>query len=186
MKLKDFLAVSGKGGIFKFVSQARNGIVAESLTDKKRTIIHSTSKVSSLEDMAIYTDEGEVPLADIFKKIFEFTEGKQAVSHKSHAGEIKKAFENILPDYDRDRVYVSDMKKVFQWYNQLLTLDMLNFDDDDEVKKDNSSETKVKTPTQTKQTTEKKAPPENKSKPQQPKQTNIKKTTTGTRKSSGN
>jgi hypothetical protein len=119
IKLKDIIAISGKGGLYKFIAQARNGIVVESLESKKRHVAPATARVSSLEDIAIFTHEEEVPLADIFYLIHEKSEGKKTVSHKAPEEELKNRFKELVPDYDEDRVYVSDIKKVFHWYNEL-------------------------------------------------------------------
>ena len=132
IKLKDILSISGKGGLFKFIAQARNGIVVESMDDNKRHVAPATARVSSLEDIAIFTQEEEVPLADIFMKIHEKTEGKETISHKASGDELKNYFVELVPDYDEERVYVSDIKKVFQWYNQLLAHDMLEVIDKEE------------------------------------------------------
>jgi hypothetical protein len=120
MKLKDILAISGKPGLFIFVSQGRNGIIVESILDKKRMAVQSTTKVSSLEDIAIYTETEEVPLKEVFLKIYEKESGNQTISHKSTNEELKSFFESVLPDYDKDRVYVSDIKKLVNWYNLLI------------------------------------------------------------------
>ena len=125
IQLKDIMAISGKGGLFRFVAQARNGIVVESLEDKKRHVASATARVSSLEDIAIFTVDEEVPLADIFFKIHEKGEGNETISHKTATAELKSFFEELVPDYDEERVYVSDIKKVFQWYNQLQQHDLL-------------------------------------------------------------
>lgn len=119
--LKGVLAVSGKSGLFKMVSQIKNGLIVESLNDQKRMPVYSSSKVSALEDIAIYTLDEEVPLKDVFSIIAE----KEAfnacsIDKKSSAAQVKEYFLEILPEYDEDRVYVSDMKKVFQWYNTLV------------------------------------------------------------------
>lgn len=132
MKLKDILAISGKPGLYKFISQGRNGIIVESFTDNKRMIVHSTTKVSALEDIAIYTEVEEVPLKDVFTKIYEKEDGKTTVDHKSGNDELKKLFEEILPEYDKNRVYVSDIKKVISWYNTLIDLNLLNPNESDE------------------------------------------------------
>jgi hypothetical protein len=125
IQLKDILSIAGKGGLFKFIAQARNGIVVESLEDKKRHVAPATARVSSLEDIAIFTEEEEVPLADVFMRIFEEQEGKETISHKASGDELKAAFSELVPEYDEERVYVSDIKKVFQWYNQLQAHSML-------------------------------------------------------------
>lgn len=126
MDLKDILAIGGKQGLFKFISQTKNGIIVEGLQDKKRIPAYSTDKVSALEDIAIFTDSGEVPLGEIFAAIFKKEEGKPAISHKAAPEEMKGYFAEILPDYDRNRVYTSDMKKVFMWYNILQELGMVD------------------------------------------------------------
>ncbi len=125
IQLKDILSISGKGGLFKFIAQARNGIVVESLESKKRHVAPATARVSSLEDIAIFTNEEEVPLADIFYLIHEKADGKQTLSHKAPVEELKSQFREFVPDYDEDRVYVSDIKKVFHWYNELQERGML-------------------------------------------------------------
>lgn len=142
MELKDIMAISGHSGLFKFISQGRHGIIVESLLDGKRTSISASSKVSSLTDIAIFTNEGEVPFKDVLKKIRETENGGAAISHKSDDKELKKYFEKILPDYDRDRVYVSDIKKVINWYNQLQSLNHLDILDKEEAPaEENSSKT---------------------------------------------
>ncbi len=125
--LKGILAVSGQGGLFKIVSQAKNSIIVESLIDGKRMPAYATSRISALEDISIFTEDGDVKLLDVFKNISDKENGGQAISHKVSSNDLKKYFEEILPDYDKDRVYVSDMKKVVQWYNLLQEKDVLNF-----------------------------------------------------------
>jgi len=136
IQLKDILAISGKGSLFKLVAQARNGIVVESLEDSKRHVAPATARVSSLEDIAIFTIDEEVPLADIFYMIYEKSDGKEILSHKAPVAELKSYFLELVPEYDEDRVYVSDIKKVFQWYNQLKQHDLLVVIDKEEKKED--------------------------------------------------
>jgi len=136
--LKGILAISGHSGLFKMVAESKSNIIVESLETKKRFPVYSTAKVSSLEDIAIYTHEGDVPLKDIFKTISEKEDGEQAISAKASSEELKTYFEGILPDYDKDRVYVSDIKKVILWYNTLQENDMLDFSE--EESEENSSE----------------------------------------------
>lgn len=142
MKLKDILAISGKGGLYKFVSQGRNGIIVESYEDKKRTVVHSSAKVSALEDIAIFTETEEVPLADVFKILYEKENGKETISHKSSPEELKALLQEILPDYDKERVYVSDIKKLVQWYNMLLKYDLLKPEEEDKNGEDKKAEDK--------------------------------------------
>jgi len=127
MELKDILSISGQGGLFKHISQAKNGIIVENLQTGKRMHAFASSKISSLEDISIYTETDEVPLADVIRGIKEKEEGGQAIDHKSDNQKLKDYFEEILPDYDKDRVYVSDIKKVISWYNQLQELSLLDF-----------------------------------------------------------
>jgi hypothetical protein len=140
MKLKDILAISGKGGLFKFISQGRNGIIVESFEDHKRTVVHSSAKVSALEDIAIFTASEEIPLGDVFKKLYDKEGGKPTISHKSSPDELKTLLESILPEYDRERVYVSDMKKLVHWYNLLLSLNLLNPEEETEEEEKKEAE----------------------------------------------
>ncbi len=117
--LKDVLAISGQSGLYKRVSEASNKLIVESLETGKRMPVFSSLKISALEDIAIYTEEEEMPLVEIFHKIYEMEDGGEAISHKASANELKSYFAQVLPDYDKDRVYVSDIKKVIQWYNIL-------------------------------------------------------------------
>ena len=127
--LKGILSISGQSGLFKLISQTKNGILVESLETKKRMPAHASAKVSALEDIAIFTDEEEVPLKVVFKTIFTKENGGQAIDPKSNNDILKKYFEQILQNYDKNRVYVSDMKKVISWYNSLQKENMLNFDE---------------------------------------------------------
>jgi hypothetical protein len=119
MELKKILAIAGKPGLYKLIAQSKTGVIVESLEDGKRLPVMASQNVSTLGDIAIFTDSGEKPLADIFRDIFSKKDGGQAISHKDSPADILAFFEEIVPDYDRDRVYISDMKKVMQWYNTL-------------------------------------------------------------------
>jgi len=135
--LKGILAISGHSGLFKMVAESKNNIIVESLDTGKRMPVYSTAKVSALEDIAIYTYEGDVPLKDIFKTIYEKEDGGAAVSAKATGNELKAYFETVLPGYDKDRVYVSDIKKVFLWYNTLQEKELLDFTETEEEETDN-------------------------------------------------
>jgi hypothetical protein len=130
MDLKEIMSVSGQSGLFRFVSQGRNGIIVESFTDKKRNFVSASQKVNSLADIAVFTDNEEVPLKDVFKKIHELEPGIPAPDAKSSPDILKKFMEKVLPNYDRDRVYISDIKKMVTWYNALLALKLLVFDEE--------------------------------------------------------
>lgn len=123
--LKDLMAISGHGGLFRFVSQGRNGIIVESLETGRRMQAFATMKISSLEDIAVYTEEEEIKLEEILAAIHKYENGQEAISPKSEADDLKDYFSAILPEYDRERVYVSDIKKILSWYNLLLKYDLL-------------------------------------------------------------
>ena len=139
--LKDILAISGQPGLYKLVSNTKNGIIVENLETQKRMPVYATSKVSALNDIAIYTVDGEdKPLIEVFNNIRNKENGGQAIDSKSSNNELKAYFETIMPQYDQERVYVSDMKKVVQWYNLIQKLDMLHLLDEKEETETNSSE----------------------------------------------
>lgn len=126
MDLRTVLSVSGKPGLFKLIAHQKNGVVVESLLDGKRTAISANANVSSLGDIAIYTYEEEVPLRDVFKAMAEVTEGKEALSHKSSKDQLEDFFGEVLPKFDQERVYASDIKKVVQWFNILAKNNLLS------------------------------------------------------------
>lgn len=130
--LKGILAISGQSGLFKLIAESKNNIIVESLETGKRMPAYSTTKISALEDIAIYTETDDVPLKDVFKAINEKEDGGKAISHKSSGKELKNYFEEVLSDYDRDRVYVSDIKKVILWYNILHDKSLLDFSEEQE------------------------------------------------------
>ncbi len=119
--LKTILSISGRPGLFKLVNQGKNMLIVESLMTGKRTPAYAHDKVISLGDIAIYTTEEDIPLNDVFETIRVKNEGKQ-VDIKAIGGdkEIRAYFAEILPDFDDERVYTNDIKKVFSWYNQLI------------------------------------------------------------------
>ena len=127
--LSKILAVSGQSGLFLYISHARNGAIVEALADKKRTSVSMTSKLTSLADISIYTDDEEVKLQQVFLNMKEVLGDADAPSSKSSAEELKALFEKALPAYDRDRFYVSHMKKVVEWYNVLKNHASLDFTD---------------------------------------------------------
>lgn len=156
VKLKDILAISGQPGLYKFVKQGRNGIIVESLDTKKRMNAHATEKISSLEDITIFTEEEDAKLSDVMESIFEKENKGESINHKKTPNEeLKKYFEEVLPEYDKDRVYVSDIKKIINWYNILQRLDMIEIvEDTEEESKDEDKEatTDVKDKTDSKET----------------------------------
>ncbi|ELR70393.1 hypothetical protein C900_03747 [Fulvivirga imtechensis AK7] len=122
MDYSDIASVAGKGGLFKIVKPTRTGVILESLDDKKQKLVASaTQRISVLSDISIYTtnQEGSTPLEDVFRKINKEFDDDLGVTATSEPDELKAFLKHILPDYDEQRVYVSDIKKVVNWYNAL-------------------------------------------------------------------
>jgi len=129
MTLKDILVISGQGGLFKYVSKGRNNVIVESLCDQKRSFVPATAKISMLEDITIFTETGNGILREVFKKIQVKENGGAAIPHKSPDAELKKYFAEVLPEYDKNRVYPSDIRKIVMWYNLLLELGFTDFEE---------------------------------------------------------
>lgn len=128
MALDKILSIGGKPGLYKLVTQTRSGFVGESLLDGKRVTVGLRSNVSVLSEIAIYTLEEEVPLREVFQKIKEKEDGKKTtINHKADKIELEEYFFEILPNYDEDRVYASDIKKIIQWYNILIDNKITDF-----------------------------------------------------------
>ena len=127
--LSRILAISGQSGLYLYVSSARNGAIVEALADKKRSNVSASGKVTSLADISIYTDEEEVKLQQVFMNMKEVLGDADAPTSKAKPEELKALFEKALPDYDRDRFYVSHMKKVVEWYNALRNYASFDFVD---------------------------------------------------------
>ena len=121
------MAISGQPGLYKYVAQSQRGVIVESLIDGKRMNASATSRVSALTEISMFTDGEDIALADVFTNIWNYTEGKEAISHKESADKIQAEFAKVLPEYDRDRVHVSDMKKCFAWYNLLVKAGFTEF-----------------------------------------------------------
>ncbi len=132
MSLEKILSITGKPGLYELKSQTRSGFLAESLLDGKRISVSTRHNVSLLSEIAIYTLTEEVPLREVFSKIAEKENGGEAISHKSSKDELEEYFFGVLPDYDEDRVYASDIKKVVQWYNLLLKSGITDFSEPEE------------------------------------------------------
>lgn len=127
MSLDKILSISGKPGLYRIVAQTRAGFVAESMIDKKKVSVNMQSNVSVLSEIAIYTLTEELPLREVFKKIKEKENGQPtSISHKDSKEVLEEYFFDVLPDYDEDRVYASDIKKVVQWYNLLQSQNLLD------------------------------------------------------------
>ncbi len=128
--MKGILAISGQPGLSKLISEAKNCIIVESLVTGKRMPVYSSSKVSALADIAIFTETGEVTLKQVFKNISVKENGGEVVA-KDSGSDLKAYFELVLPEYDKNRVYTSDMKKIIQWYNLLKKNNLLNLEEEE-------------------------------------------------------
>jgi hypothetical protein len=189
MTLDKILSIGGKPGLYRLITQTRGGFVAESLLDKKRVTVGMRSNVSVLSEIAIYTLEEELPLREVFQKIQEKEDGgKTSVGHKEEKIKLEEYFFEVLPNYDEDRVYASDIKKVIQWYNILHDNGITDFSGEEEPKEaGEKSEEKKATdtdkPSAAKKSVEKKSPAKNQaakaqdSKKAAPRKTSSKKTT---------
>ncbi|OCB77787.1 hypothetical protein B0A79_10585 [Flavobacterium piscis] len=126
MNLDKILAISGKPGLYVLKVQTRTGFVAESLTDGKKITVNLKSNVSLLSEISIYTYDGEKPLTEVMQRIATKENKGQAISHKEDNATLAAYFKEILPDYDEERVYPSDIKKVLNWYNTLQAKDLVS------------------------------------------------------------
>ncbi len=120
MDLSGIISISGRPGLYRVIAQGKNSIIVESLTEKKRFPAYTSDRISALDDISIYTYDSDVPIREIFAKIFEKQDGKSAPSHKEDSTVLQEFILEIIPDYDEERVYPSDIKKLIQWYNMLL------------------------------------------------------------------
>lgn len=138
MNIDKIVSIAGKPGIFEIKSQTKGGIIVESLQDKKRFPVNSLQSISALSDIAIYTYEEEVPLKDVLLNIYLKENGAATVDHKSDATSLKKYFSEVLPNYDEERVYISNIKKIVLWYNILVAAEFdfssLEKKEEDEIK----------------------------------------------------
>jgi len=141
MNLSGILAIGGKGGLFKMISSTKTGLIVEGLQDKKRIPVYSAHQISALEEISIYTYEEDVPLNDVFEKIHNHLNGGEIISPKASKNDLLNFFKEILPDFNEEQVYASDVKKVVQWYKILNSAGMMVFD---EAKEEETKETEEK------------------------------------------
>ena len=128
MELKDILAISGQPGLFRFVAQSRTGFIVESLLDGKRMNAAASSRISALTEISMFTEGEDIPLAEVFTKMYAYTEGQQGPSAKEGAARLKEFFGVVIPDYDRERDHDSDIKKAVSWCNLLVGAGMTKFE----------------------------------------------------------
>lgn len=130
--LAKILAVSGQHGLYRYLAQARGGIIAESLAEGKRTVFDVRNRITTLADISIFTDEGELKLSEVFLALQKALDGKEAPSPKAADAELKAVFAKAVPNYDADRFYVSHMRKIAEWYNELVKFASLDFETEEE------------------------------------------------------
>lgn len=128
MSLEKILAISGKPGLYELKVQTRSGFLAESLTDGKKLNVGLQNNVSLLSEISVYTYDGEKPLGEILKAIATKEDNKEAISHKEDKAKLEAYFGEVVPDYDTDRVYASDIKKIINWYNMLIAKGLISKD----------------------------------------------------------
>lgn len=158
MDLTGIISVSGKTGLFKVVAQSKSNIIIESLIDNKRVPAYSTDRISALEDISIYTYDEDFPLREVYKSIAKKTNCGEAPSHKESLKTLEIYLEEILPNYDQERVYPSDIKKIFQWYNLLHKAGLITLEEKVEVEAPEAVE-KVEKPKAAKKKVEAKEAP---------------------------
>ncbi|MGY8916990.1 MAG: DUF5606 family protein [Flavobacteriales bacterium] len=141
MKISDVLAISGKPGLFKILASSSKNLVVESMLDGKRSSIPGSLRVSSLSDITMYTINEDVPLREIIKSMYDKNKGKAAISHNASPQEVKDFVDSVVDDLDHDRVYASDLRKLVQWYNLLISQKALPFEEEEE-KEDGKSDDK--------------------------------------------
>ncbi len=136
MDLTDIITISGKGGLYTIIGQTKTNVIVESLSDGKRFPTFSSNRISALKDISIYTEDGEIPISDVYKKIYEKESGETCISHKESSDDLRSYLEELIPNYDKEQVFNSDIKKLFQWYNLLHAAKKLNLKTVDKKTKD--------------------------------------------------
>ncbi|MDD2984058.1 MAG: DUF5606 domain-containing protein [Crocinitomicaceae bacterium] len=155
MNLSGIIAISGRAGLYKVIAQGKNNLIVESLDDRKRFPAYASDRISALEDISIYTYDEDVALKEIMDSIYKKENAGEAISHKADQKSLESYLLEILPKYDKERVYISDIKKIFQWYNILHKAGELKMEETKEVAEISTEETDA-TETETKKETAKK------------------------------
>jgi hypothetical protein len=163
MDLSKILSISGRPGLYQVISQLKNSVLVESLLDKKRFPAFPHEKISTLEEIAVFTATEDKPLKDIFKAFHDKLEGKPALDAKSDNKMLQAFFVEVVPDYDVERVYISDIRKIVSWYNLLLEHKILDFTEKEEEKPEEKTEVKKSETTQETPEEEKTEPKKKKS-----------------------
>ncbi len=144
MDLSGIITIAGYSGLFKVVAQSKNGVIVESLIDKKRMPAYSHYRISALEEISIFGISEDIALKDVMQKIMDKEKGEAAIDSKSDIKELKSYFAGVLPEYDKDRVHDSDIKKVISWYNLLQKNDLLKTIEEDKNSEETAEEKALK------------------------------------------
>lgn len=130
MDLSKILAISGKPGLYQSIAQTKTGVIVESLIDGKRFPAFSHERISSLAEISVFTEGEDIPLKTVLKSVYEKYQGGKAIDHKASGSQLQAFMEEVVPDYDKERVYSSDIKKLVMWYNLLVEKNLLDFSDE--------------------------------------------------------
>jgi hypothetical protein len=153
--LTGIISITGQPGLYKIVAQSKNGIIVESLSDKKRLNVYASTKVSTLSDISMFTTGDDKPLEEIMTSIHEKEKGGPAIDNKADDKTMEKYFSEILPEYDKERVYISNMRKLISWYNALQTAGALKEKEENKEGDDKSAATKAEEKTKVKKSVSK-------------------------------
>lgn len=146
MDLSKILSITGKGGLFKLISQGKNNFIVESLLDGKRQPAFSHDGVANLENISIFTADEDVSLHSVFQAIFKKENGAKVTINLNDNNQLKNYFAEVLPNYDRERVYVSNIKKIMVWYNLLIDHNLVDLEEPADKESDNATEPAETTP----------------------------------------
>ncbi len=144
MDLSKILTISGKPGLYKVISETRNGLIVEALADGRRIPVFATDRSSILEDISIFTEDGDLPLKEVVWKIYEKHDGQPLPNPKTDPAKTQELFERFVPEYDKERVYFAAITKVFNWYNALLKQDLISKPEKEEGASPEQPETEKK------------------------------------------
>lgn len=157
MSLTGIISISGRPGVFKIIAQGKQNVIVESLIDRKRFPAYATERISALEDISIFTTDGDVKLTEVYDKMLAHYDGKKGIGHKEDLSKLMKELEIFVPDFDQDKVYSSDIKKLFQWYNILVDQGVLALKKEDKKESKPKKEATKKPVSKAKTTTKKAA-----------------------------
>lgn len=138
--LERIVSISGKPGLYRLLATSSKGLIVESVESGKRLPADPHNSISTLDEIQIHTEDGEKPLSELFHRIYDAEDGGRTIDHRSSKEELQEKFEELLPEYDKERVYPSDIKKCFQWYNILHDADALQVKEEEEAEQDNEGE----------------------------------------------